>query len=142
MTNVPENLNEFNAQIIEEFRANDGIVGGPFEGKPVLLLHSTGAKSGEERLHPVLYQTVGDAFAIFASYAGGPKNPAWYHNLVANANTTVEIGTDAVQVTARVASGDERETIWTTQKASFPQFAEYEEKTDREIPVVILQPRG
>ena len=142
MTTVPENLDEFNAQIIEEFRANDGKLGGMFEGRPVLLLHSTGAKSGEARLHPVMYQAVGDDFAIFASYAGGPKNPAWYHNLVANADTTVEIGADTVQVTARVAPAQERETIWTTQKASFPQFAEYEEKTDRQIPVVILQPRS
>ena len=136
------NQNEFNAQIIEEFRANDGTVGGPFEGAPILLLHSTGAKSGQERLHPVMYQAVGDDIAIFASYAGGPKNPAWYHNLVANADATVEIGTDTLQVTARVASAQERETIWTTQKASFPQFAEHEEKTDREIPVVILQPHS
>ena len=136
------NMNDFNAQIIEEFRANDGKVGGPFEGAPVLLLHSTGAKSGEARLHPVMYQAVGDAFAIFASYAGGPKHPAWYHNLVANADATVEVGADSVPVTARVASGDERETIWTAQKAGYPQFAEYEEKTDREIPVVVLERRS
>ena len=139
---APENLDEFNAQIIEEFRANEGAVGGPLEGAPILLLHSTGAKSGEERLHPVLYQAVGEDLAIFAAYAGGPKNPAWYHNLVANADATVEIGTDTIQVKARVASGDERETIWMAVKADFPQFVEYKAKTDREIPVVILQPRS
>ena len=136
------NMNDFNHQIIEEFRANDGKVGGPFEGAPVLLLHNTGAKSGETRLHPLMYQAVGDDFAIFASYAGGPKHPAWYHNLVANADATVEVGADSVQVTARVTSGDERETIWTTQKERYPQFAEYEETTEREIPVLLLERRG
>jgi deazaflavin-dependent oxidoreductase (nitroreductase family) len=89
-----------------------------------------------------MYQAVGDDFAIFASYAGGPKNPAWFHNLVANAAASVEVGADTVQVTARVASADEREAIWTTQKERYPQFAEYEEKTDREIPVVLLKRRG
>ena len=135
-------MNDFNAKITEEFRANAGKLGGPFEGAPMLLLHSTGAKSGEERLHPLMYQAVGDDFAIFASYADGPKNPAWFHNLVANAETSVEVGANIVQVTARVASAEERETIWTTQKERYAQFAEYEEKTDREIPVVVLERRG
>lgn len=135
-------MNDFNTQIIAEFRANGGTVGGRFEGRPMLLLHSTGAKSGEERVHPVVYQAVGAHFAVFASYAGGPKNPAWHHNLVAHPNATAEIGADLVVVTARVTAGEEREAIWTSQKERYPIFAEYEQKTDREIPVVMLERVG
>ena len=133
---------EMNAKIIAEFRANEGKVGGMFEGAPLLVLHSTGAKSGEERTHPMMYQAVDDAFAVFASYAGGPKNPAWFHNLVANPDASVEVGTDVVDVTARVCEGDERETIWSTQKERYPTFAEYEQNTTRLIPVVVLERRS
>ncbi len=133
---------DMNAQIIAEFRANEGKVGGMFERAPLLILHSTGAKSGEERTHPMMYQAVDDAFAVFASYAGGPKNPAWFHNLVANPDASVEVGTDIVDVTARVTEGEERETIWSTQKESYPTFAEYEQNTTRQIPVVVLERRG
>ena len=134
--------NEFNAQVIAEFRANAGEVGGGLAGAPVLLLHSTGAKSGEARLHPLMYQAVGDAFAIFASYAGSPRHPAWFHNLVAHPETTVEVGREVVPVTARVTAGAEREAIWSAQKQRYPFFAEYEAKTDREIPVVVLERRS
>ena len=133
--------NEFNAQVIAEFRANAGEVGGGLAGAPVLLLHSTGAKSGEARLHPLMYQAVGDDFAIFASYAGAPRSPAWFHNLVAHPQTTVEVGSEVVAVTARVTAGAAREAIWSTQKQRYPFFAEYEAKTDREIPVVVLERR-
>ena len=135
-------MNDFNTQVTKEFRANAGKVGGPLRGAPMLLLHSIGAKSGEERLHPLMYQGLGGDFAIFASYAGGPKNPAWFHNLVANADASIEVGASTVPVTARVALAGERETIWTVQKERYPQFAEYEAKTDREIAVVILDRRG
>ncbi len=134
--------NDFNAQIITEFRSNEGNVGGPFEGMPILLLHSTGAKSGEERVHPLAYQAVGDDLAVFASYAGGPKNPAWYHNLVANPDASIEVGTDVFNVTARVTAGAERDGIWETQKERIPVFSGYEEKTNREIPVVLLERRA
>jgi deazaflavin-dependent oxidoreductase (nitroreductase family) len=132
-------MSDWNAAIIEEFRANGGKVGGNFEGAPLLLLHSTGAKSGQDRVAPVMYQQVGDDLAIFASKAGAPDNPDWFHNLKANPTASVEVGTETVPVTARVAEGDERDRIWEAQKAAYPGFAEYEEKTDRVIPVVILE---
>lgn len=135
-------MSDWNAQIIEEFRANEGRVGGMFEGAPLLLLHSTGAKSGEARVSPVMYQSVGDDLAIFASYAGAPNNPAWYHNLLANPEASVEVGTETIEITARVADDGEREPIWARQKRDYPGFADYENNTSRTIPVVILEPRS
>ncbi len=134
----PAEMNDFNQQIIEEFRSNDGVVGGPFEGAPVLILHSTGAKSGLERLNPLMYRQEGDSVAIFASKAGAPDNPDWYHNLRANPVASIEVGTGTRSVEARVAEGTERDDIWERQKAEWPQFAEYEANTDRTIPVVLL----
>lgn len=132
---------DWNAQIIEEFRANGGKVGGQFEGAPLLLLHSTGAKSGQERVHPVMYQDLGDgSVAVFASKAGAPDNPDWFHNVSANPSVEVEIGSEVRRFTARVADGGEREAIWSRQKAESPGFADYEQKTDRTIPVVVLDP--
>ena len=132
--------NDFNQGVIEEFRANDGVVGGPFAGFPLVLVHHTGAKSGVERVNPLVYQRLDDdSVAIFASKGGAPTNPDWFHNLVANPNTRIEIGTDQYDVTARVAADDERERIWEAQKKAFPNFAEYETTAgDREIPVVVL----
>ena len=132
-------VNNWNAKIIEEFRANAGKVGGPFEGANVLLLHTRGAKTGAERVNPVAYQPVGDDVAVFASKGGAPTNPDWYHNLRANPEVTVEIGTDTVAAKARVLEGDERAPIWEKQKQLMPGFAEYEQKTTRQIPVVILE---
>ncbi|MGI8776586.1 MAG: nitroreductase family deazaflavin-dependent oxidoreductase [Acidimicrobiales bacterium] len=132
--------NDWNTKIIEEFRSNAGNVGGQFEGAPLLLLHTTGAKSGAERINPVMYQQVGSDLAVFASKAGAPTNPDWYHNLTANPVARVEVGTKSFEVTARVAEADEREHIWTKQKADYPGFAEYEQATSRQIPVVILTP--
>jgi deazaflavin-dependent oxidoreductase (nitroreductase family) len=134
-------MNDFNQQIIDEFRANKGQVSGGFAGAPMVLIHHTGAKSGTERVTPLMYQDLGGSWAVFASKAGAPDNPAWFHNLQANPDTSVEIGEDTVDVRARVAEGDERETIWTKQKRDFPNFAEYETKTDRTIPVVVLERR-
>jgi deazaflavin-dependent oxidoreductase (nitroreductase family) len=134
-------MDDFNRKVIEEFRANEGKVGGPFEGAPVLLLTSTGAKSGQQRTTPVVYQKDGERMVIFASKAGAPENPAWYHNLVANPTATVEVGPDTVEVEAVVAEGDERERLFSRQKELMPQFAEYEQKTTRQIPVVALQPK-
>jgi len=135
---------DWNAHIIEEFRANEGRVGGPFEGRPILLLHHRGAKTGTERINPVAYQAVGDDFAVFASKGGHPAHPDWYHNLVANPEVTVEVGTETFPVHAHVAKGEERERIWSKQKSVWPGFAEYEEKTKgvREIPVIVLERVG
>jgi deazaflavin-dependent oxidoreductase (nitroreductase family) len=130
---------DFNQQIIDEFHGNAGRVGGPFEGATLLLLHHTGAKTGTERVSPLAYQPVGDDFAVFASKAGAPTNPDWYHNLLAHPSVTVEIGNDTIPVRARVADPDERQRIWTRQKEQNPGFADYEHKTTRQIPVVILE---
>jgi deazaflavin-dependent oxidoreductase (nitroreductase family) len=134
---------DWNKAIIEEFRANRGSVGGQFAGAPLLILHSTGAKSGRARVNPLMYQDLGHGhFAVFASKAGAPTNPDWYHNLVANPRAKVELGTETFDVTAKVARGEERLRIWATQKQRYPNFAEYERKTKREIPVVILERAG
>jgi deazaflavin-dependent oxidoreductase (nitroreductase family) len=133
---------DWNSKIIEEFRANDGKVGGPFEGAPLLLLHTVGAKTGQQRVNPMMYQAVPDGYAVFASKGGAPDNPDWYHNLRAHPQVSAEIGTRTVELKARVADGDEREKVWTAQKAAYPGFADYEQKTTRQIPVVILEPVG
>ncbi len=133
---------DWNTGVIEEFRANGGKVGGQFDGAPLLLLHTTGARTGQEHVTPVMYRHVGDGYAVFASKAGAPNNPDWYHNLVANPSVRAEIGTQVVPLTARVAKGDERDRIWTAHKTANPGFAEYEKKTSRQIPVVILEPVG
>ncbi len=133
-------MDDFNAKVIEEFRANDGKVGGNFEGAPLLLLHSTGAKSGETRLHPVMYLEDGDRYVIFASKAGADTHPAWYHNLKANPDASIEIGPDTVEVVAVEATGDERDELFDRQAGNFSQFGEYAEKTSRTIPVMLLTP--
>ena len=132
-------VNNWNQQVIAEFRANGGKVGGRYAGRPMLLLHSVGARSGQTRVNPVLYQRVGDSFAIFASKNGAPRNPDWYYNLRANPRATVEVGTDTFEVNARVVQGQEREQIWTRQKQQNPNFADYERQTPRQIPVIILE---
>jgi deazaflavin-dependent oxidoreductase (nitroreductase family) len=134
-------MSDWNDKVIAEFRANQGWVGGQFEGAPLLLLHSTGAKSRQERVNPVMYQAVGNGFAVFASKAGADTNPDWYHNLRAHPQARIEVGTQTLDVTARVLDADEREPIWEEQKARYPGFADYESKTDRVIPVVMLDRR-
>ena len=134
-------MSDWNKDIIEEFRDNDGNVGGMFEGRPLLLLHHVGAKSGTERVSPLMYQALDDGFAIFASKGGADQNPAWFHNLKSNPETTVEIGTDTVTVRTRVAEGEDHDRIWAQQRRDFSFFAEYEQKTSRsKIPVVVLEP--
>jgi deazaflavin-dependent oxidoreductase (nitroreductase family) len=132
-------MSDWNNKIIEEFRANEGKVGGPFEGAPVLLLHTVGARTGQERVNPMMYQQADGGYAVFASKGGAPSNPDWYHNLLAHPKVTAEIGARTVELIARVAEGDERERIWTAQKAAYPGFADYERKTTRQIPVIILE---
>jgi deazaflavin-dependent oxidoreductase (nitroreductase family) len=132
---------DWNRGIIEEFRRNGGNVGGPFEGRPLLLLHHRGARTGTERVNPLAYQALGNGrVAVFGSKGGAPTNPDWYHNLVANPRVTLEVGTETFEAVARVATGEERERIWEKQKRTFPGFADYERRTGRQIPVVILEP--
>ena len=131
---------DFNAQIIEEFRANEGRVGGMFEGRGLLLLHHTGAKSGTSRINPLAYLSDDGRYVVFASKAGAPTNPDWYHNLKAHPNATIEVGVDTVDVVASEASGEERERLYRTQAERIPQFADYEKQTERLIPVIVLTP--
>ena len=134
-------MSDWNNGIIDEFRSNDGIVGGMFEGKPVLLLHHRGAKTQTERVSPLMYKQLNDAYAVFASKGGADTNPGWFYNLVANPDVSIEIGPDKVDVRARLADADEREAIWEPWKKEFPQFAGYEKKTSRDhIPVIVLDP--
>lgn len=134
-------MSEWNTGIIEEFRANEGKVGGHFEGAPLLLLHHTGAKTGTERVNPLMYQRVDGGYSVFASKGGADDNPDWFHNLKANPETAIEVGTESVKVRARIAEGAEQDRIWEQQKKRFSQFGEYESKTSRpQIPVVILEP--
>ena len=131
---------DFNAQIIEEFRANEGHVGGMFEGSSLLLLHHTGAKSGKGRINPLGYLSDDGRYVVFASKAGSPTNPDWYHNLKAQPNVTIEVATDTIDVVASGATGEERVRLYRTQAERVPQFAEYEKQTDRVIPVIVLTP--
>ena len=134
-------MHEFNQQIITEFRANGGKVGGRFDGAPMILVHHTGAKSGTERVTPLVHLADGDSWVIFASKAGAPSNPAWYHNLMAHPETTIEVGDETIDVTAIEATGAERDRLFEAQKAAMPQFAEYEANTDRVIPVIVFTRR-
>ena len=134
-------MSDWNAPIIDEFRANGGQVKA-FAGYDVVLLHHVGAKSGTERVTPLVTRREGDDLVIFASYAGAPNHPAWFHNLVANPDVSVELGTETIPVRARVAEGEEHDRLWTRQKAEVPTFAEYEEKAGgRQIPVIVLERR-
>lgn len=131
---------ERNAPIIEEFRANGGRVGGMFEGTTLLLLHHTGVRSGREHVSPLAYLRDGERYVIFASKAGAPTNPDWYHNLKAHPAVTIEVGTDTVPVVASEAAGEERDRLYQAQVERSPQFAEYQRKTERTIPVIVLTP--
>ncbi|WP_063038946.1 nitroreductase family deazaflavin-dependent oxidoreductase [Nocardia pseudovaccinii] len=133
--------NDWNQNIIAEFRANAGKVGGPFEGKDLLLLTTTGAKTGLPRTNPAAYIRDGNRLVIIASKAGAPDNPDWYHNLRANPKVTLEIGTETIEATATpITGGPERDRLYAAMVAVMPGFAEYETKTDRVIPVVALEP--
>ena len=133
---------DWNSKIIEEFRANQGKVGGPFEGAPLLLLHTVGARTGQPRVNPMMYRPVPGGYAVFASKGGAPTNPDWYHNLQAHPDVEAEIGTETVKLRARVARGAERDQIWEAHKAANPGFGDYERKTARQIPVILLEPVG
>jgi deazaflavin-dependent oxidoreductase (nitroreductase family) len=132
-------VDDFNTKIIEEFRSNGGKVGGQFEGAPMLLLSTTGAKSGKTRENPMMYLAEGDRIYVFASKAGAPTNPDWYHNLVAHPEVTVELGTDRLEAVATPVDKAERDRIYAEQASRYPGFADYEANTDRVIPVVALE---
>lgn len=131
-------VNDWNSKIITEFRANEGKVGGPFEGAPLLLLTTRGRKSGAERTNPMMYLDDGDRLLVFASKSGAPTHPDWYLNLLADPHVKVEVGTRTFPATAAPLAGEDRDRMFAEQARRYPGFAEYQEKTDRVIPVVAL----
>ena len=136
---MSSSMQDFNQQIIDEFRANGGETD---MSSSLLLLHHRGAKSGQERITPVVYLADEGRYVIFASKAGAPTNPDWYHNLKANPEITIEVGTETIRARADEVTGEERDRLFETNAQRNPNFAEYEEKTDRVIPVIALTPEG
>ena len=131
-------MSDWNTQIIEEFRANEGRVGGQFKGAPMILIHHLGARSGTERVSPLVYFPDGDRMVIVASAGGAPKNPDWYHNLKAHPRITVEVGAETFEVDATELTGDERAALWTRIVERMPGFADYQGKVTRQIPLIAL----
>lgn len=134
-------MSDFNARIIDEFRANAGKVGGPFEDGDLLLLHTTGARSGEERVNPLAYARQRDTYLVVGSAAGADRDPAWVHNVVAHPQVEAEVGTNTLALTASVVRGPERRRLYDKMIDLMPGFAVYETQTTREIPVIVLTPR-
>ena len=135
-------VQDWNQTIIKEFRANEGKMGGGFGGAPLLLLHTTGAKTGRERVNPMMYLDLDGNRYVFASKSGADTNPDWYWNLVAHPDVTAEVGTETYEAAAVPVTGGDRDRIYAEQARRYPGFAEYEEKTSRVIPVVELIPKG
>jgi deazaflavin-dependent oxidoreductase (nitroreductase family) len=135
-------MNDFNHPIIEEFHANGGKVGGLFDGVPLLLLTTTGAKSGKQRINPLAYTTDGERLVIVASKNGAPTHPDWYHNVVAHPDVTVEVGSDTFAARATVVDGAERDKLFASMAAMIPVYAEYQAQITRTIPVVVLTRKG
>ena len=131
-------MSDWNTQIIEEFRANEGRVGGQFAGAPMILIHHTGARTRTERVNPLVYSPDGDRMVIIASAGGAPKNPDWYHNLKAHPRTTAEVGTETFTVDVTEVTGDEYTELWGRIVAKMPGFGDYQTKTDRTIPLLAL----
>ncbi|WP_224386240.1 nitroreductase family deazaflavin-dependent oxidoreductase [Pseudonocardia sp. ICBG1293] len=136
---APMDFAAMNRAVIEEFRANGGRAGGMFEGKPLVLVHHTGARSGTERIAPLVPLVEGERVYIFASKGGADTNPDWYHNLLAHPDTRIELGTETLPVRVREVTGTERDEVYARQVAAQPQFGDYEKATDRTIPVLELQ---
>jgi len=134
-------INERNARVIQEFRANGGTVGGPWQGATMLLLHTQGAKSGQPRVNPLVYLPDGERYVIIASKGGAPEDPQWYRNLLANPDVEIEVGTSTIQVRATETTGPERDELYARQVERRPAFAEYEQRAARTIPVIALKPR-
>lgn len=135
-------FNDFNRQIVAEFHANAGKVGGPFEGRDVLILTTTGAKSGQTRWNPLVYTMDAGRYVIVASKGGAPTSPDWYYNLLAYPSVSIEVGTENVSVDASVVAGDERDRLYAKHAERMPQFLDYAKNTTRQIPVVVLTPKG
>jgi deazaflavin-dependent oxidoreductase (nitroreductase family) len=133
---------DYNAELIDEFRTSQGLVGGIWVRTPLLLLHHTGAKSGVSRVNPVGYLADAPRYLVFASNGGAPSNPDWYHNLKAQPNTRIEVGSDTIRVVATEATGEERERLFARGAERFPDLAKYARKTDRVVPVIVLTPIG
>ncbi|MAU09060.1 MAG: nitroreductase family deazaflavin-dependent oxidoreductase [Anaerolineaceae bacterium] len=133
-------MNDFNARIIKEFRANEGVVGGPFEGATLLLLHTTGAKSGKERVNPLMYFKEGDRYVIIASKAGADSHPDWYYNVKANPDVSIEVGTEQLDAQASIAPEPDRTQLYEKMESISSAFTEYKNKASRVIPVVTLTP--
>lgn len=129
-------FNDWNKHVIAEFRENHGKVGGNFEGAPVLLIHHKGARSGTQRVNPVMYLKDGNRILVFASKGGADTNPDWYHNLKAHPDAQIEVGDETIDVWAEEIKGSERDALYTKQASLYPQFGEYQKKTKRVIPVV------
>ena len=138
MTEIHD-LKNWDRQIIEEFRANGGNVGGPFAGTPLLLLTTTGAKSGEPRISPLAYLSEGGHIYVFAGNRGAPTNPGWYHNLVAHPDVTVELGTEKFEAKATVVDSAEGERLGNIHLQTIPSLAELQAKITRKVPVVLLE---
>jgi len=135
-------VSDWNRALIEEFRANEGHVNGRFAGEPLLLLNSTGAKSGQVRTHPMLYLNDNGNYIVIASKGGAATHPDWYYNLTANPKAAIEVGNETIQVAAREATGVERDRYYAKQASRFPFFNEYQAETDRTIPVFVLTPQA
>jgi deazaflavin-dependent oxidoreductase (nitroreductase family) len=131
-------VNDWNAQIIAEFRKNHGRVGGDFEGAPLLLLHTIGKRSGRPRVNPVMYLRDGERYVVFASKAGADTHPDWYRNLMADSDAKIEVGDETIDVQADDLQGPERDRLFERQATLYPGFAEYQRKTKRVIPVIAL----
>ena len=134
-------MDDFNKRVMAEFHANGGKVGGRLAGADILILTTTGARTGQTRWHPLAYTTDGDRYVIVASRGGAPTSPDWYHNLVAYPSAVIEVGTDVIEVVATVATGEERDRLFAQHAAKMPQFHDYARNTTRTIPVVVLTPR-
>ena len=134
-------MSDWNAGVISEFHSNHGKVGGTFAGAPLLLLHHRGARTGRPRVNPMMYLKDGSRYLVFASKGGAPTNPDWYHNLRAHPDVEIEVGDETIGVHAEEVKGPERDRFYARQASLYPQFADYQKKTKRTIPVVALVPR-
>jgi deazaflavin-dependent oxidoreductase (nitroreductase family) len=139
LEDYPNDFQGYNAAVVDEFRKNGGEVTGMFAGAPLVLITTTGAKSGKRRTTPVVHTNDGDNVVIIASKGGSPTSPDWFHNLVAHPAVTVELPNETFEARARVAEGDERERLWRAQADAMPNFDEYQKATSRRIPVVVLE---
>ena len=135
----PNNMNDWNQQLIEEFHANGGKVGGQFAGASLLLLHTLGAKSNQPRINPLAYFKDGANYVIVASKGGAPTNPDWYYNILAHPDVTLEVGTEQFKAHATVAEGQERDRIFTEVSSKAPNFGENQKNTTRILPVIVLE---